>query len=90
MPQQQGPPPTSQKFAQASTSQLLQLQSATGQASPGIGAQLNPNPCPNCGASLFYEQLGKQKRRGPEPAPHCFSCGYNGLFEQGLQSSWGG
>lgn len=82
-------PGTGQKLAQASTSQLLQMQSATGQATPGIGAQLNPNNCPNCGQALFYERLEKV-RRGPPPAPHCFTCGYNGLFEQGLESSWSG
>lgn len=82
-----GPPPTGQKQAQASTSQLLRMQAETGSASPGLGHQLNPNACPQCGNSLFYERLTRA-RRGPEPAPHCFTCGYNGLFEQGLESSW--
>lgn len=85
----QGPAPTSQKMGQASTTDLLQMQAATGQASPGVGHQLNPNACPSCGANLFYERLTKGPRRGPEPAPHCFSCGYNGLFEQGLAGNWG-
>ena len=75
---------------QASVSDLLNIQQSTGKASPGIGHRLNPDPCPQCGANLFYADLGKV-RRGPAPAPHCFTCGYNGgLFEQGLESSWQG
>lgn len=85
----QGPAPTSQKMGQASTTDLLQMQAATGHATPGVAHQLNPNACPSCGANLFYERLTKGPRRGPEPAPHCFSCGYNGLFEQGLAGNWG-
>jgi len=56
---------------------------------PGKGAKLNPEPCPNCGGNLFYADLGL-KRRGPAPAPHCFTCGYNEMFEQGLESNWQG
>ena len=72
-----------------SLSNLLDVQRATGVAKPGKGARLNPDPCPECGKNLFYSDLGT-KRRGPSPAPHCFNCGYNGLFEQGLPASWEG
>lgn len=82
-------PQPQQKLQQASLTDLLKVQTATGQASPGIGGRLNPDPCPQCGRDLFYADLGKA-RRGPPPAPHCFTCGYNGLFEQGLESSWQG
>jgi hypothetical protein len=78
-----------QKMQQASLTELLAVQQQTGRANPGVGGRLNPDPCPNCGANLFYDNLGKN-RRGPPPAPHCFTCGYNGLFEQGLESSWQG
>ena len=88
-PQQPQAPDAMAKQGQASLSNLLQVQQATGQAAPGPGARLNPDPCPGCGANLYYENLTK-KRRGPPPAPHCFTCGYNGLFEQGLESSWQG
>jgi hypothetical protein len=76
------------KQESASLTMLLDVQRATGVAKPGQGAKLNPDPCPNCGLNLFYADLGKA-RRGPPPAPHCFNCGFNGLFEQGLQSNWG-
>lgn len=71
----------------ASMTSLLDVQRATGIAKPGKGQRLNPDPCPNCGRGLFYADLGKA-RRGPPPAPHCFNCGFNGLFEQGLEASW--
>lgn len=70
-------------------SELLVLQQQGVGPKSGKGARLNPDPCPNCGGNLFYADLGT-KRRGPQPAPHCFTCGYNELFEQGLESNWQG
>jgi hypothetical protein len=98
--QQQGPQPqqdytppppndydSTTKQGQASLSDLLALQSQTGRAKGGIAHRTNPNPCPSCGSKTSYvENWGA--RRGPQPAPHCLECGYNGLFEQGLQSAW--
>lgn len=82
MPMQQaGTPETLTEF--------LEMQRHGQALVPGKGAKLNPDPCPNCGGNLFYADLGK-KRRGPPPAPHCFNCGYNDLFEQGLESNWTG
>lgn len=79
---------TEQKVQQASLTDLLKLQES-GHGQPGQGAQSNPDPCPGCGSPLFIETTpGGRKRRGPPPAPHCFACGYNGLFDQGLESSW--
>lgn len=83
-------PAPSQRLQQASVSDLLQVQQSTGKATPGVGGRLNPEPCPACGGNQYFATLGA-KRRGPEPAPHCYNCGYNGgLFEQGLESSWQG
>jgi len=76
-----GPPETFSEF--------LDLQKHGKALAPGKGAKLNPEPCPNCGGNLFYADLGL-KRRGPQPAPHCFTCGYNEMFEQGLESTWQG
>jgi len=56
----------------------------------GKGHQENPDPCPQCGSGNYFSSIQTSKR-GPQPAPHCFSCGYNdGMFTQGLQSSWQG
>lgn len=79
---------TNVKFQQADLTTLLKLQEE-GRGQPGDGSKLNPDPCPGCGGALFIENLpGGRKRRGPAPAPHCFNCGYNGLFDQGLESNW--
>lgn len=53
----------------------------------GPGAKADRHPCPNCGSNLYYSRAGKS--RMPAPAPHCFSCGFNGLFDQGDPQSWG-
>ena len=54
----------------------------------GGKGQKEQEPCPNCGNTLWSRQAGPS--RMPPPAPLCYHCGYNGLFEQGLQSNWGG
>ena len=94
-PQQNYVQPQQQNFAPAhqgspeTLTELLQLQENGQGLSPGKGARLNPDPCPNCGGQLYYDNFG-MKRRGPPPAPHCFNCGYNDLFEQGIESTWQG
>ena len=67
--------------------EMLDMQNHGQGLKPGKGARLNPDPCPGCGGNLYYADLG-QKRRGPPPAPRCFTCGYNELFEQGLEANW--
>jgi hypothetical protein len=54
----------------------------------GKGHKIDSDPCPECGSVRYYSRTGEGARRGPPPAPHCFDCGYNGMFEQGLASSW--
>jgi hypothetical protein len=54
----------------------------------GKAHKVDPDPCPQCGSNQYFSRTGSEIRRGPPPAPHCFSCGYNGMFEQGLASSW--
>jgi hypothetical protein len=88
--QQQAPQAPQAPAATPETlSELLDLQQHGQALRPGKGARLNQDPCPNCGGNLYYADLGL-KRRGPPPAPHCFNCGYNELFEQGLESTWQG
>jgi predicted nucleic-acid-binding Zn-ribbon protein len=55
----------------------------------GIAQQLNPDACPQCGGNQYFAKV-RTKGRGPDPAGHCYNCGYNELFDQGDQASWGG
>ena len=38
--------------------------------------------CPNCGSNDFFVRRTMGGALGKAPAPHCFSCGYNGMYEQ--------
>jgi len=55
----------------------------------GIAQQLNPDACPSCGGNQYFAKI-RTKGRGPDPAGHCYNCGYNELFDQGDSASWGG
>ena len=43
--------------------------------------------CPSCGGNHYFSRRAGSSRL-PPPAPQCFDCGYNGMFEQGDQSAW--
>jgi hypothetical protein len=43
--------------------------------------------CPNCGGGHFYSRSSGVSR-GPAPAPLCYDCGYNGMFQQGDPANW--
>jgi hypothetical protein len=49
--------------------------------------------CPSCGSATGYTAYsgmgaGAARVNGQQPRPHCFECGYNGSFAQGLESNW--
>lgn len=49
--------------------------------------------CPACGSKTGYTAYsgmgaGGARVNGQQPRPHCFECGYNGSYAQGLESSW--
>lgn len=46
--------------------------------------------CPSCGSNLVFSRTGRGGTmvNGSQPAPRCFECGWNGLYDQGDQSSW--
>jgi predicted RNA-binding Zn-ribbon protein involved in translation (DUF1610 family) len=54
----------------------------------GKAHQVDREPCPECGSSQYFSR-SSGARRGPPPAPHCYNCGFNGLFEQGEATTWG-
>ncbi len=54
----------------------------------GEAHRTDTEPCPRCGSNQFFSRASGNKRM-PPPAPHCYNCGYNdGMFEQGLATSW--
>lgn len=55
----------------------------------GAAHRTDQHPCPECGSNLFFSRTNGGSRMAP-PAPHCFSCGYNGQFTQGEAATWGG
>jgi hypothetical protein len=47
--------------------------------------------CPECGSQHVFVRTAKGGNtmiNGNTPAPRCFECGWNGLYDQGSQSSW--
>lgn len=54
----------------------------------GPAMKSDPGGCPECGSPRFYSRA-KTVSRGPAPAPHCFDCGFNGMFDQGDPATWG-
>lgn len=58
--------------------------------SHGQAHKTDRDPCPQCGSPQYFSRANGSKRM-PPPAPHCYNCGYNdGMFDQGLESSWVG
>jgi hypothetical protein len=48
--------------------------------------------CPDCGSIYVFSRTGKGSNsmiNGASPAPRCYECGWNGMYDQGSQSSWG-
>lgn len=54
----------------------------------GEAHRTETNSCPRCGGQHYYSR-SQGIARGPVPAPMCFDCGYNGMFDQGDPSTWG-
>lgn len=44
--------------------------------------------CPACGSHLVFSRSKNSMVGGKAPAPRCFECGWNGLYDQGEQSNW--
>lgn len=45
--------------------------------------------CPSCGGHYVFSRAKGNIHNGAEPAPRCYECGWNGLYEQGDSSNWG-
>lgn len=47
--------------------------------------------CPECGSPNVFIRSSKSASntvQGNSPAPRCFECGWNGLYDQASQSNW--
>lgn len=47
--------------------------------------------CPECGSSNVFHRVAKGGNttiNGKAPAPRCFECGWNGIYDQGLETNW--
>jgi len=48
--------------------------------------------CPECGSPNVFTRSSRAAStsiQGKSPAPRCFECGWNGMYDQASQSSWG-
>lgn len=52
----------------------------------GEATKTERQPCPKCGSNHYYSR-SQGNLRGPAPAPMCFECGFNGMYEQGQAPS---
>lgn len=48
--------------------------------------------CPDCGSIYVFSRTGRGHNtmiNGASPAPRCYECGWNGMYDQGSQGNWG-
>lgn len=49
--------------------------------------------CPDCGSIYVFSRTGRgagTTRNGFSPAPRCYECGWNGMYDQASQGNWVG
>ena len=47
--------------------------------------------CPDCGSPYVFSRTGRGANtmiNGAHPAPRCYECGWNGLYDQASQTNW--
>ena len=47
--------------------------------------------CPECGSGNVFSRMAKGAGsgiNGNAPAPRCYECGWNGLYDQGMEANW--
>jgi hypothetical protein len=48
--------------------------------------------CPDCGSIYVFSRTGRGANsmiNGASPAPRCYECGWNGMYDQASQVNWG-
>jgi hypothetical protein len=90
----QQPATTAQQVQQSSPNEPVPFAEAIMRFSGGESAKTEKNlSCPSCGSATGYTAFSGMAGMangvmGNRPAPHCFECGYNGKFAQGMESNW--
>jgi predicted RNA-binding Zn-ribbon protein involved in translation (DUF1610 family) len=44
--------------------------------------------CPDCGSGYVFTRAKGNMQNGASPAPRCYECGWNGMYDQASQSAW--
>ena len=44
--------------------------------------------CPECGSGYVFSRTKGGMVNGASPAPRCYECGWNGLYDQAQQALW--
>lgn len=57
----------------------------SGATKGGQAARKENATCPACGGNYLFSRGGVSSIN---PAPRCYECGWNGMYEQADQSSW--
>lgn len=96
----QAPPASPQQVAHSRGSLLDETRAPTDQITMGEALRLwkggeaarreGHMSCPTCGSKNVFSRVGRGGTmvNGSQPAPRCFECGWNGLYDQGDQSAW--
>lgn len=62
-----------------------------GNTKGGEATRRETSECPACGGPYLFTRVksgGGTLINGKQPAPRCYTCGWNGMYEQGDESSW--
>lgn len=54
----------------------------------GEAARREVHTCPSCGSGFVFSRTKGTMVNGASPAPRCYECGWNGLYDQADQSNW--
>jgi len=94
------PTPQAQYLAQSAAVDTEQRNDPKGQMSMGEairqwqGGEAHRKEsvkCPDCGSGNVFSRVSKGSGtaiNGVHPAPRCYECGWNGLYDQGIEVNW--
>lgn len=83
----QSPQPVQQRTENLPPPESLSEALQRGHSNGGEAAR-NAMNCPDCGSGNVFNRSKGNTLNGASPAPRCYECGWNGLYDQGQQGSW--